>query len=101
MVSEFSLEAIRVFKALSDPTRYEIVKMLLNCEELGCGEFECVFELSKAAMSHHYRVLENAGLVASRKQGLRVYFRLERAQLDRFLPDFFHAHCEDARQLAD
>ncbi len=101
MVSDFSHEAIKIFKALSDPTRYEMVKMLLDCEELGCGELEGAFQLSKSAMSHHYRVLENAGLVASRKAGLYVYYRLEKERLDMFLPHFFQVHCENSRQAAD
>jgi ArsR family transcriptional regulator len=100
MVSDFSQDAIKVFKALSAPTRYEMVKMLLNCEELGCGEMECAFQLSKSAMSHHYRVLENAGLVTSRKEGLHVYYRVEKVQLDRFLPYFFRVHCENSHQAA-
>jgi ArsR family transcriptional regulator len=90
--SEFSAEAIRIFKALSDPTRYQMVRMLLNCDELGCGELEKAFELSKPAMSHHYRVLENAGLLSSRKEGVYVYFRLDKQQLERFLPGFDRAH---------
>jgi len=90
--SEFSAEAIRIFKALSDPTRYGMVRMLLHCDELGCVEFEKVFELSKPALSHHYRVLENAGLLSSRKEGVRVYFRLDRARLERFMPGFDQAH---------
>jgi ArsR family transcriptional regulator len=101
MGSDFSQEAIKVFKALSDPTRYELIKMLLNCAELGCGDLEDAFRLSRSAMSHHYRVLENAGLVASRKEGLHVYYRLEREQLDKFLPDFPQVHCEDFGQAAD
>ncbi len=94
MESAFSQEAVKVFKALSDPIRYEIVRMLLREEELGCGDFDCVFSKSKPAMSHHYRVLENAGLVASRKDGIRVYYRLERERLDRFVPQFFQVHCQ-------
>ncbi|TKJ30252.1 MAG: transcriptional regulator [Chloroflexi bacterium B3_Chlor] len=101
MDSGFSQEAIKVFKALSDPTRYEIMRMLLNCEELGCGEFDSAFHKSKPAMSHHYRVLVNAGLVAYRKDGLRVYYRVEKGQLDRFLPHFFQVHCENDRQAAE
>jgi len=93
MDSEFSCEAVRVFKALSDPTRYEIVRMLIRDGELGCGDFECVFLKSRPAMSHHYRVLENAGLVAYRKQGLRVYYRVEREQLEKFVPQFYQIHC--------
>lgn len=101
MESDFSQEAIKVFKALSDPTRYQIVKMLLNCEELGCEDFECALQKSKPCMSHHYRVLENAGLIAYRKDGLRVYYRIEREQLDKFLPLFPQVHCENFGQAAD
>jgi len=101
MDSDFSHEAIKVFKALSDPTRYEIVRMLFCCEELGCEDFRGALQKSKPAMSHHYRVLENAGLVVYRKDGVRVYYRLHREQLNRFLPDFFEVHCEDPYQAAD
>jgi len=101
MAYDFPYEAVKIFKALSDPTRYEMVKMYVNCDELGCVEFEGTFALSKPAMSHHYRVLENAGLLASRKEGLRVYYRLEREQLEKFLPNFFDAHCENACESDD
>ena len=94
MDSGFSLEAIKVFKALADPTRYQIVRMLLTSEELGCEDFDCVFDKSKPAMSHHYRVLVNAGLIVNRKHGLRVYYRLEKRQLDRFVPLFYESHCQ-------
>jgi len=100
MESNFCLEAVKVFKALSDPTRYEIVRMLVCSKELGCQDFEFVFHKSKPAMSHHYRVLENAGLIAFRKDGLRVYYRLEKRQLDRFMPQFYKVHCRDGRLSA-
>ncbi|HJX37799.1 MAG TPA: metalloregulator ArsR/SmtB family transcription factor [Anaerolineae bacterium] len=93
MDHQFSQSAVKVFKALADPTRYQIVVMLMRNEELGCGDFDCIFHKSKPALSHHYRVLENAGLVAFRKDGLRVYYHLHREQLERFVPQFFQAHC--------
>lgn len=101
MESDFCQEAVKVFKALSDPTRYEIVRMLVCSEELGCQDFELIFHKSKPAMSHHYSVLVNAGLLVNRKDGLRVYYRLERKQLDRFMPQFYKVHCGDALQRAD
>ncbi|MFQ5944705.1 MAG: ArsR/SmtB family transcription factor [Anaerolineae bacterium] len=87
-------EAVQVFKALADPTRYQMVRLLLNCTdgEMGCGEFDHAFDLSKPAMSHHYRVLENAGLVTSRKAGQRVYYRLAHDGLERILPGFAVNH---------
>ncbi len=101
MDSDFSQQAIKVFKALADPTRYQIIRMLIVSEELGCEDFDCVCGKSKPAMSHHYRVLENAGLVANRKDGLRVFYRLEKRQLDRFVPRFSEVHCPGEDQEAD
>lgn len=93
-MSEFTGQAILVFKALSDPTRYEMVRMLCQADELGCGDFAARFDLTPQALSHHYRVLERAGLVQSRKDGLHVWYRLNRPTLDRFMPGFDPTHVE-------
>lgn len=90
--NQFEKEAAAIFKALSDRTRYQIVRMLLRTEELGCSEITEAFPLSSPALSHHFRVLEHCGLMESRKEGLHMFFRLNRAQLERFLPDFERVH---------
>ncbi len=79
-------DAVKVFKALADPTRYQIVLMLLERGELGCGDLAREFPVTRSAMSHHYRILENAGLVSTTKKGSRVYFRLNRERLRLFVP---------------
>lgn len=89
----FRDEAVKVFKALADPTRYAMVCKLLDQGELGCGEFAESFALSTPALSHHYRVLENAGLITARKEATRVYYQVDRARLETFIPDFTAAHC--------
>ena len=99
MDNQFSKEAVSIFKALSDRTRYQLVRMLLNAEEVSCAEITESFALSSPALSHHFRVLENCGLMESRKEGLHMFFRLNRAQLKRFLPEFQGTHAE-ARQEA-
>lgn len=86
-------DAVKVFKALADPTRYRIVQMLCEREEIGCGQFGEEFALSSPALSHHYRILENAGLVFSRKEGACVYYRLNRQKLEQVVPGFIQAHC--------
>lgn len=91
-MSEFTDQAILVFKALSDPTRYEMVRMLCQADEVGCSEFTEHFDLTPQALSHHYRVLERAGLVQSHKEGLHVWYRLNRTTLERFMPDFNSVH---------
>ena len=89
---DFSALAVKVFKALADPTRYRIVVMLAQRGELGCADFAREFRLSLPAMSHHYRVLENAGLVRTRKEGSHVFVQLNVAWLRRFVPGFEEAH---------
>lgn len=85
-------EAVKVFKALGDPTRYRIVVMLAQRGELGCADFTEEFHLSLPAMSHHYRVLENAGLAMMRKEGSHVFIHLNVERLRRFVPGFEEAH---------
>ena len=80
----FKSEAVKFFKALADPTRYEIVCMLLHQGEVSCGEFSDTFQLSNPALSHHYRVLDNAGLISARKEGAHVFYHLNPEQLNRF-----------------
>lgn len=65
----------RVFEALSSGLRRQIMAHLAH-DELNAGEIAGRFQVSKPAVSQHLAVLEGAGLVASRKQGQFVYYRL-------------------------
>jgi len=84
--------AVKVFRALGDPTRYRIVRLLAEREEMSCAELSSLLSLSRPALSYHFRVLENAGLLLSRKEGPFVFFRLNRPWLHRFIPGFESAH---------
>lgn len=97
-MGQFQRDAVKVFKALGDPTRYRIILLLMERKELGCADFAEQFDLTLPAMSHHYRVLENAGLVFPRKQGNHIFLRLDEAQLRRFMPEFEHAHLGSAAE---
>ncbi|GAB4336921.1 MAG: hypothetical protein Kow0089_07650 [Desulfobulbaceae bacterium] len=70
-------EFIRVMKALSDPGRVKIVKMLEKREMCVC-ELTAALGLAQPTVSKHLRLLEDAGLVASRKEGSWVNYRLDR-----------------------
>ncbi|WP_297835512.1 helix-turn-helix domain-containing protein [Pseudomonas sp.] len=63
--SDFALE--RVLHALSDPVRLEIVRCLAGVTEASCGELDG--GRPKSSMSHHFRVLRDAGLVQTRNVG--------------------------------
>ena len=90
----FARDAVKVFKALGDPTRYEMLCILLREQDVGCGRFQEVFRLSPPTLSHHYRVLESVGLIESRREGQNVIYRVNRERLRLFLPSFerVHAH---------
>lgn len=57
----------RVLHALSDPVRMEIVRCLAAVPEATCGELDG--GRPKSSMSHHFRVLRDAGLVHTRSAG--------------------------------
>ena len=63
------------FKALADPTRREILR-LLRPGEKSAGELADHFGISKPSMSHHFAVLKQADLVASRRAGQQIYYSL-------------------------
>jgi ArsR family transcriptional regulator, arsenate/arsenite/antimonite-responsive transcriptional repressor len=64
------------FKALSDPTRLSIVNSLANREECCVCEFQHL-GLSQPTISHHLKILREAGLVdVARKRGTWTYYRL-------------------------
>jgi len=66
---------VKVLKALGDPTRLKIIKMLANCEKCVCKIIPATGK-SQSTTSTHLRILHEAGLVKSRKEGLSVYYRL-------------------------
>lgn len=64
------------FKALADPTRVEIVRRLSCCEESCVCDLNDAFDLSQPTLSHHLKVLREAGLVESTRRGTWAYYRL-------------------------
>ena len=64
-----------VFKALSDPTRREILRLLSHGEKTA-GELAAQFEMAKPSMSHHFAVLKEAELISSRRNGQQIWYSL-------------------------
>jgi DNA-binding transcriptional ArsR family regulator len=78
------LELTAVLYALSDATRLQIVRSLTETNEIACGYFD--IDMPKSSLSHHFRVLRNAGVITSRKEGTALLNRLRRADLDERFP---------------
>ncbi|PWH08893.1 ArsR family transcriptional regulator [Bifidobacterium longum] len=76
-----------VFKAISDPTRREILK-LLNEKDLSAGEIAEHFDISKPALTKHLNILREAELVSSEKQGNFVIYSLNVTVLQQALYGF-------------
>jgi ArsR family transcriptional regulator, arsenate/arsenite/antimonite-responsive transcriptional repressor len=69
------MDAVMIFKALSDPNRLRIMKMLEHRELCVC-EIRSVLELSNSTVSEHLTVLRDVGLILDRKDGKWVNYRL-------------------------
>lgn len=63
-----------VLRALSDPTRREVVRLLSRRGPMTAGELGDRFELAKSTMSGHFNVLRQAGLVVAERQGTSIVY---------------------------
>ena len=82
-----------VLRALADPHRREILRLVQHCE-LPAGQIASHFELTQQAVSLHLTVLKRAGLLDERREGTRRLYSLRseslqplRTLLDEFWPD--------------
>ncbi len=67
----------RIFAALGDPTRLRIVELLATEEELCGSDIAMKAEISMALLSHHWRVLSDAGVVTRVRRGQRQFCSLD------------------------
>ena len=71
----------QTFKALSDPTRREILT-LLKQGPTPAGEIVAHFDSTGATISHHLSILKDAGLVDASKKGKFIYYELNTSVLE-------------------
>jgi len=72
------------FKALSDPTRRQIIELLKN-GRMTAGDIVDQFQMTGASISHHLSILKNAGLVIDDKQGKYIYYELNLSVVEEIL----------------
>ncbi|HZW20826.1 autorepressor SdpR family transcription factor [Noviherbaspirillum sp.] len=87
-----------VFKALSDPTRRQILKLLRE-NNLSAGDIASHFAVSKPTISGHLSVLKEAGLVDVERHGNVLIYRLKLSVLEETMIPFmeFFARNQDSR----
>ncbi len=71
----------RVLDALGDETRLKIVKLLAQHDSLCVCELQGAFAVGQPTVSHHLRILRDAGLVAVGRRGTWAYYSLRRDAL--------------------
>lgn len=86
-VDHFQLSAI--LQALGDPTRLRILRDLAGVKEQCCGDFHVTD--TKSTLSHHLKVLREAGVVRTRIDGVKRFVSLRRYDLEARFPGLLAA----------
>jgi DNA-binding transcriptional ArsR family regulator len=82
----------RIFRALADPTRRQILQEL-KAGELAAGEIVARFRISGPSISRHLSILKSADLVSERREGNRILYRLEPEEIAGAVGDFLSTVC--------
>jgi ArsR family transcriptional regulator len=77
-------EIVGLFKALSDPTRYEIFRLIASQPDSICVcHITDRFDVSQPTISHHLRILREAGLLTVSRRGTWAYYEVDRSGVER------------------
>jgi DNA-binding transcriptional ArsR family regulator len=93
----------QLFAALADPVRLSIVKQLAACDGVCDCDFTDCCDVSQPTVSHHLKVLREAGIVTSERKGSWIYYRLAPeavARLRSIVGGFVPGHLVPASELA-
>jgi ArsR family transcriptional regulator len=74
---------IRLLQALADPTRLAIVRELAGAAEVCACDLTICCDVRQPTVSHHLKVLREAGVVESERRGTWIYYRLAPAAAER------------------
>lgn len=69
---------LRVLKALADPKRFKMLQQIASAGEMTCGQVGERFPLSQPTISHHLKILTEAGLLDVREQGQHHFISANR-----------------------
>lgn len=96
-------DIVKIFKALADPTRLRIV-LLLRQRELCVCELMFVLEMEQSRVSHHMRVLRDAGIVEDVRDGRWIIYRVPeeaKSLLDGLLAGTLRERIELSREASE
>jgi DNA-binding transcriptional ArsR family regulator len=92
-------EMIRLLDGVRDPNRIEIIFLLGKGHSMNVSDIAAQFRISRPAISHHLKILKDAGIVQSEKLGQEIYYQLDRKVIVnglRKLADVIENCCPDS-----
>jgi ArsR family transcriptional regulator len=75
---------VRLLSALADPVRLSFVRQLAECAEVCACDFSECCKVSQPTISHHLKVLRDAGVVTSERHGTNIVYSLAPDFADRW-----------------
>ncbi|MCF4120343.1 helix-turn-helix domain-containing protein [Antribacter sp. KLBMP9083] len=91
------VELVDVLRALADPVRLHVVRLLANGEPRAKALDEWGLDLTKSTMAHHFRILRESGLTNTIVDGRTHAVQLRRAELDERFPGLMASVIGDGR----
>ena len=95
---------IKIMKALSDPNRVKIIKLLQHKSNMCVCELKSLLNIAQPTVSKHLKILEEAGLVEYRKDGLWVNYSLANGSTNPYAAGMLrtlHAWLEDQAEISE
>jgi ArsR family transcriptional regulator, arsenate/arsenite/antimonite-responsive transcriptional repressor len=85
LAREQAVELARLFKAMGDPVRLRLLSLIASHAdgEACVCDLSGVFELTGPTISHHLKVLREAGLISGQRRGTWIYYRIQPEALGR------------------
>ena len=74
---------VQLLQALGDPTRLAIVRELIGASQVCACDFTSCCDVRQPTVSHHLRILRDAGVIESERRGSFIFYRLVPAAADR------------------
>jgi ArsR family transcriptional regulator len=74
---------VQLLQALGDPTRLAIVRELIGSSQVCACDFTSCCDVRQPTVSHHLRILRDAGVIESERRGTFIFYRLVPAAADR------------------
>ena len=80
-------QEIKIYKALGEPTRLKIARLLVHEANLCCSDIGIRLEkIAGSTLSHHLKQLTDCGLLGTYKEGTYIYYSLDRELIRKYAP---------------